>query len=269
MDFRQRLRVAPGASVDLDAIETREDFGLADKKEGKERLEALGERLSGLQARLYAENRQALLVVFQALDAGGKDGTIRRVFSGVNPQGCHVTSFKAPSAEELDHEFLWRIHKAIPAKGMIGVFNRSHYEDVLVVRVDELVPEAVWRARYDQINAFEKLLADNRTRIVKLFLHISREEQAERFRARLADPEKHWKFDPHDLAKRDQWSLYREAFEEALRCCSTEHAPWYVIPADRKWARDVAVAQIVVDTLEEMDPRFPDTHWEPDEFVIV
>ena len=267
--MRKGLRVEPGSAVDLDAIDPRETFGLKDKDQGKSELKRLRKRIAELQRCLYAEDERAVLVVFQALDAGGKDGTIRKVFSGINPQGCRVTSFKAPSAEELDHDFLWRIHHAAPAKGMIGVFNRSHYEDVLVVRVDEIVPESVWRSRYEQINAFEKLLSDNGTRIVKIYLHVSREEQAERFRDRLADPSKHWKFDPHDLAKREKWKPYREAFEEALRRCSTEHAPWYVVPADRKWARNVAVARILADTLEEMDPKYPEVHWEPDEFVVV
>ena len=195
--------------------------------------------------------------MLQAIDAGGKDGTIRRVFGGVNPQGCEVTSFKAPSEEELAHDFLWRVHKATPRRGKIGIFNRSHYEDVLIVRVHDLVPKAVWSKRYAIINSFEENLVASGTTVVKFFLHISKEEQAERFRKRLEDPEKHWKFRKADLDEREHWDDYQEAFEDALTKTSTKHAPWYVIPSDRKWYRDWVVLSILVETLRDMDPQFP------------
>ena len=210
-----------------------------------------------LQRRLYAEGKQKLLIVFQAMDAGGKDGTIRNVFRGVNPQGVRVTSFKVPSKIELAHDFLWRIHKAVPAKGMIGVFNRSHYEDVLVVRVHNIVPESVWRPRYEKINQFEKLLHDSGTRILKFFLHISKAEQKERFQSRLDEPEKNWKFSMGDLEKRKDWDTYMEAYEEMLHQCTTDYAPWHVIPANRKWYRNLAITRTVVETLREMNPQYP------------
>ncbi len=191
------------------------------------------------------------------MDAGGKDGTIRRVFKGVNPQGVRVTSFKVPSKRELAHDFLWRVHQAVPATGMIGVFNRSHYEDVLVVRVHDLVPEDVWRPRFWHINQFERLLHKTGTRILKFFLHISPEEQLKRFRSRYETPKKQWKFSVEDLEKRRYWSAYMEAFEEVLNICTTRWAPWYVIPADDKWYRNLAITRVIVETLREMDPRFP------------
>jgi PPK2 family polyphosphate:nucleotide phosphotransferase len=206
---------------------------------------------------MYAEDKRALLIVLQAMDAGGKDGTIRHVMSGLNPQGCTVTSFKKPSEEELDHDYLWRIHHAVPRKGDFGIFNRSHYEDVLVVRVHELVPKSEWSKRYDQINAFEKLLAENHVHVVKFFLHISKEEQLERLQARLEDPTKLWKFQEADAKERQYWDDYMEAFEEALVRCNTPHAPWYVIPANKKWYRNGAVSEILVETLSELDMSFP------------
>jgi PPK2 family polyphosphate:nucleotide phosphotransferase len=239
------------------------DPGAADgapggKKETKAALGALADDLAALQERLYAESAQTLLVVLQAMDAGGKDGTIKHVFRGVNPQGVRVTSFKQPTPEELAHDFLWRVHANVPRHGFIGIFNRSHYEDVLIARVHDLVPESVWRRRYRHINHFESLLHDAGVRVVKLFLHISREEQAERLLARLDDPTKRWKFNPGDLAERARWDEYAAAYEEALQRTSTEHAPWYVVPADRKWFRNWAVSRIVIETLEAMDPRYPE-----------
>ncbi|MDA1229792.1 MAG: polyphosphate kinase 2 family protein [Planctomycetota bacterium] len=210
-----------------------------------------------LQAQLYAESRQNLLIVFQAIDAGGKDGTTRSVFEGSNPQGVEVTSFKRPSEEELSRDFLWRVHKAVPAKGMIGIFNRSHYEDVLVVRVHNIVPESVWRPRYDMINDFEKMLAASGTRIVKFFLHISKNEQKQRFQERIEDPAKRWKFDPADLEKRKFWDDYQKAFEDMLEKCSTEVNPWYIVPADQNWYRDLVVASVIAETLREMNPQYP------------
>lgn len=210
-----------------------------------------------LQSRLYAEGKQKLLIVFQAMDAGGKDGTIRNVLRGVNPQGVRVHSFKVPSKEEMAHDYLWRIHKVVPAKGMIGIFNRSQYEDVLVVRVHDIVPQSVWRPRYEQINQFEKLLTDTGTTILKFFLHISPEEQLERFQSRLDDPSKNWKFSVEDLKKRKFWDDYMAAYEEMLQQCTTPWAPWYVIPADQKWYRNLTITQTIVDTLKQMDPQYP------------
>lgn len=251
-------RIRPGGGVDLAAIDTRDPIGApGDRDETAEATAALTRRLAELQERLYAEGTRSLLVVLQAMDAGGKDGTVKHVFSGVNPAGVRVASFKAPSAEELAHDFLWRVHAEVPPRGHIGVFNRSHYEDVLVVRVDELVPESVWRPRYDAIWAFEHLLSSEGTKVVKLFLHISAEEQAERFRARIADPTKHWKFDRGDLAVRDRWDAYQAAYAEAIARTTTDEAPWYVVPADRKWYRSWAVSTILVEALEAMDPRHP------------
>jgi PPK2 family polyphosphate:nucleotide phosphotransferase len=254
-----RWIVKPGSRLSLADHDPRDKTGApGDKKATRALLDDLHAELGGLQERLYAESTQALLVVLQAIDAGGKDGTVKHVFRGVNPQGVRVTAFKQPTAEELAHDFLWRVHANVPPHGYLGVFNRSHYEDVLIVRVHDLVPESVWRPRYQHINHFEALLHDADIRVVKLFLHISREEQAKRLRARLADPTKRWKFNPADLAERARWDDYQAAFEEAIARTSTEHAPWYVIPADRKWFRNWAVSRIVIETLEDMDPRYPD-----------
>jgi PPK2 family polyphosphate:nucleotide phosphotransferase len=227
------------------------------KNDLKKKTEALLERLTELQGRLYAESTRSLLVVLQGRDTCGKDGTIRRVFDAVNPQGCLVTSFKKPSTLELSHDYLWRVHQAVPAKGTIGIFNRSHYEDVLIVRVRQLVPRAVWSKRYQEINDFERMLTDNGVTIVKFFLHISREEQKERLLARLQDPTKQWKFNADDLGERALWTSYTNAYRDALRKCSTRWAPWYIVPADKKKVRDYLVAQVVVDTLKRMAPRYP------------
>ena len=251
------VTVEPGQSVDLAAIDPDATGGL-DKAEAKAALEAERARIKTLQEKLYAEHRHALLVVFQAIDTGGKDGTIRNVLEGVNPQGCRVWSFKVPSAQELDQDFLWRYHLRTPGRGLIGVFNRSHYEDVLVVRVKGLVPEETWRERYGLINDFERLLTLSGTVILKFFLHISKDEQKERLEARLADPAKYWKFDPADLVERKSWDAYQTVFNDALARCSTPYAPWHVVPANRKWARNVMVARTIADTLEAMDPRFPE-----------
>jgi PPK2 family polyphosphate:nucleotide phosphotransferase len=228
-----------------------------DRKTAEIEFKTLRKEFILLQQRLYAEGKQKLLVVFQAMDAGGKDGTIRNVLKGVNPQGVRVHSFKVPSKEEMAHDFLWRIHKVVPGKGMIALFNRSHYEDVLVVRVHDIVPEAVWRPRYTQINQFEKLLSDSGTRILKFYLHISKDEQKERFQSRLDEPEKLWKFSLGDLEKRKFWPDYMTAYEEMLRECSTEWAPWHVIPANQKWYRNLAICRTIVQTLREMNPQFP------------
>jgi PPK2 family polyphosphate:nucleotide phosphotransferase len=214
-------------------------------------------RLADLQDRLWAEAKRSVLVVLQGIDAAGKDGTINKVMEAFNPQGCPVTSFKVPSAEELAHDYLWRVHRQVPRRGEIGIFNRSHYEDVLVVRVHELVPKSVWSKRYEQINAFERTLSESGTTIVKFFLSIDRDEQRERFQARYDDPTKRWKFSLGDLEERKLWDRYQAAFDEALTRTSTAWAPWYVIPANRKWFRDLAVATILADTLAGLKPAYP------------
>jgi PPK2 family polyphosphate:nucleotide phosphotransferase len=213
--------------------------------------------LHDLQEVLYAEGKRSLLVVLQAMDAGGKDGTIDHIFSGANPQGCQVTSFKAPSTLEKSHDFLWRIHAAAPARGMIGIFNRSHYESLLVERIHGYAPKEMWKKRYDHINNFEKLLADEGTTIVKFYLHIDKDEQAKRLQARLDDPKKNWKFNPGDIEERKLWDDYMEAFDDLLERCSTEHAPWYVVPANKKWFRNYVISDVLARTLEAMDPEFP------------
>jgi PPK2 family polyphosphate:nucleotide phosphotransferase len=256
---RKRWVVEPGGALDLRTSPTRSTEGApGDKAETKAASDELRVRLAELQDRLYAEDERSLLLVLQAMDAGGKDGAIKKVFSGVNPQSCRVTSFKQPSAEELEHDFLWRISKALPARGEVGIFNRSHYEDVGVVRVKKLVPERTIKERYEIINSFEHALTVAGTRIVKVFLHISKEEQAERLRARLDDPSKRWKFRAEDLDDRALWDEFMGAYGRAISATSTEDAPWYVIPADRKWYRDWSLLSILVETLTDMDPRFPD-----------
>ncbi|GJE55716.1 MULTISPECIES: polyphosphate kinase 2 family protein [Methylobacterium] len=251
------VTVVPGRSFDLASVDPASDGGF-EKEAAGEALKAERTRISALQERLYAEHRRSLLVVFQAIDTGGKDGTIRNVFQGVNPQGCRVWSFKVPSAEELDQDFLWRYHAKVPGRGLIGVFNRSHYEDVLAVRVKDLVPEKIWRERYGLINDFERLLTLSGVTVLKFFLHISKEEQKERLESRLVEPDKHWKFDPADLVERKSWDAYQSAFTDALSRCSTPYAPWHVVPANRKWYRNLAIARTVADTLEAMDPQFPE-----------
>lgn len=259
-----RWIVHPGTDAGIGSIDPGSTAGApgkggeGDKHDTMEAVRALRKELRALQERLYAESAQSLLIVLQALDAGGKDGTIKHVFKGVNAQGTRVTSFKQPSEDELAHDFLWRVHKVTPGKGEIGIWNRSHYEDVLIVRVHDLVPPSVWRRRYGVINDFEHELSVARTQVVKFFLHISKEEQAERFQARLDRPDKQWKFKKADLAERKRWGDYQEAFEEAITRTSTAHAPWYVIPADHKWYRNWAVLSVLVDTLRAMDPRFPE-----------
>jgi PPK2 family polyphosphate:nucleotide phosphotransferase len=220
-------------------------------------LEKLNTRLAELQELLYAENKHRLLIVLQAMDTAGKDGTIRRVFTGVNPQGVRVASFKVPTPEELAHDYLWRIHKQVPGKGEIVIFNRSHYEDVLIVRVHNLVPPEVWAKRYQHINDFERLLADTGTTILKFFLNIDLDEQKKRLQSRLDNPDKHWKFNIGDLAERKRWPEYMQAYQDALQKTSTDYAPWYIIPANRKWYRDLVISRIIVETLEGLNMQYP------------
>jgi len=261
-------QLQPGEAVDLSALSTDGADFCDDRKSAEKEFEKLRDELIELQPRLYAEGKQKLLIVLQALDAGGKDGAIRKVFRGVNPQGVRVANFRAPSPRELSRDFLWRVHRDVPGAGQIGVFNRSHYGDVLVVRVDNLVPEPVWRQRYEQINHFEKLLHETGTRILKFYLHISRDEQKERLQARIDKPDKHFKFDIEDLSKRRQWDEYIAAYEEALTRCTTPWAPWHVIPADRKWYRNLAITRVIVETLRDMDPQFPRVDFDPHDLVI-
>lgn len=232
--------------------------GDMDKPAAKRELHRLRKELAGLQELLYADGRRALLLVLQGMDASGKDGTVRHVLSGTNPQGVHVHSFKQPSPAEATHDFLWRVHEAVPPLGCIGVFNRSHYEDVLVARVHALVPEGIWRPRFRQINDFEHMLTEAGVHICKFFLHISREEQGKRFDKRLQDPKKHWKFSPADLREREYWDAYRTAYRDVVQECSTPWAPWQIVPADHKWYRDLVVARTVVKALRAMDLRYPD-----------
>ena len=267
---RKRWLVAPKDKIDLTQMETRSNEGApGDKAETHEASEQLKTDLARLQNMLYAEHQRSLLLVLQAMDAGGKDGAIRKVFSGVNPQSCRVTSFKAPTPDELGHDFLWRISRALPARGEVGIFNRSHYEDVGVVRVKGLVSDKVIRERYEIINSFEHALAISGTTIVKVFLHISKDEQAERLRARLEHPDKNWKFRPEDLEDRARWDGFMKAYGDAISATSTDDAPWYVLPADRKWYRDWALLSILVETLEAMDPKFPDPIPDLDKYQIV
>lgn len=255
----ESFRVQRGSRVRLAKLPTDDTGPFRDKEKAAE-LTAENQRdIAKLQQRLYAEGKRALLIVLQGMDASGKDGTVRSVFTGINPQGCSVVSFKAPSSNELAHDYLWRVHSVVPARGMIAIFNRSHYESVLVERVRGLVPPAVWKRRYRHINEFERLLADEGTTIVKFFLHISREEQGRRLKARLEDPERRWKYDPRDLRDRRYWNEYQAAYEDALARCSTDYAPWYIVPADHKWFRNWVVSEVIARTLRRMDPRIPDS----------
>jgi PPK2 family polyphosphate:nucleotide phosphotransferase len=257
LDFIRKLMVPPDKKIKLSKYDSADTLGYEDDDKTKAKLQKALARLDELQDLLYAEKKRALLIVLQGMDAAGKDGTIRHVMSGVSPQGCAVTSFKVPNGEELAHDFLWRIHKAVPEKGMIGIFNRSHYEDVLVVRVHKLVPKEIWKARYDEINRFERNLEENDVKILKFFLHISREEQEKRFQERLRDPRKKWKYSKADPKERKHWDDYVTAYEAALSRCGTEYAPWFIIPADHKWFRNIAISRILVETLEDFDMHYP------------
>lgn len=254
--LRELLRVKPGSKLRLADIDPNATHG-RDKQGSATELQKGLDRLTGLQDRLWAEQKHPVLIVLQGIDAAGKDGSVKHVMSAFNPMGCTVTSFKVPTPIELAHDYLWRVHQRVPGKGEIAIFNRSHYEDVLVVRVHDIVPKKVWSKRYDQINAFEELLASTGTTIVKFFLWIDRDEQKARFQDRLDDPDKRWKFRIGDLAERKLWDSYVAADDEALRRCSTDAAPWYVIPANRNWFRNLALADIIADTLDELNPRYP------------
>jgi len=261
--FAKAFAVVPEKKLDLSRFDPRDKSYFKSREEAEQSLREDTEAIDLLQDRLFAEGKQSLLLVLQATDAAGKDGTVRKVFGPVDPLGIRAHSFKKPTPEELSHDFLWRVHKKAPAKGEIAIFNRSHYEDVLVVRVHGLADKKVIEDRYGQINEFERLLSDYGTRIIKVFLHVSKEEQRERLQERVDIPRKRWKFNQGDLDERKHWDDYQKAFEIALSCCSTGYAPWYVIPADRNWCRNALVARLVRLTLEDMDPQYPEPGFDP------
>lgn len=264
-----RYRVPTDGKFSLGDIDPGDSQGLVKERDGKEveeRLDRIQARLDELQQRLFAESKQALLLVLQGMDTSGKDNAIRRVIAPFNPMACRVTNFKSPSHAEQVRDFLWRVHSHVPRKGSIGVFNRSHYEDVLIARVHGLAPPDLIEQRYGHINDFEKMLADHGTRIVKVMLHISRDYQLERLRRRLKRADKHWKFLPEDLRDRERWDDYMEAYNIALRRCSTPHAPWYVIPAQNRWLRNLIISQLLLDTLEDMDPQLPEPQFDPADY---
>lgn len=250
-----QLRAQPGKKVHLDQIDPADTSAYkGDKASAEKDLQDLSQELDKYQERLYAERQHAVLIVLQGMDTSGKDGTVEHVFEGVNPEGVTVANFKAPTPQELEHDFLWRIHQKTPGKGEMVIFNRSHYEDVLIVRVHRLVPDKVWRRRYDEINDFEKMLVDEGTTILKFFLHISKDEQKDRLMDRLDQPEKHWKFNPEDLKERDLWGDYMQAYQDAVEATSTDWAPWTIVPADHKWYRNLVVASLLDKTLKDLHP---------------
>ncbi|MFO0748420.1 MAG: polyphosphate kinase 2 family protein [Myxococcota bacterium] len=254
----ERHRVKPGVAVDLDGWDASDTSAfVGDKKDGEKAFEKLNARLEALQELLYADQRHRVLIVLQGMDTSGKDGSISHIFEGVNPIGVKVASFKRPTATELAHDYLWRVHQQTPANGEIVIFNRSHYEDVLVVRVHDLVPAERWQRRYEHITAFEKTLADEGTTILKFFLHISKDEQKQRLEERLQDPEKNWKFDKQDLEERKLWDAYQMAYEDVLSKTSTTYAPWYIVPANKKWYRNLVISSVIVDALEKLGLRYP------------
>lgn len=261
----ERYRVNPGAKIDLSGIDTGEKtlFSGSNKSEFEPQFKELQVQLQNLQKILYAQNKHKVLVVMQAMDTGGKDGCIKHVFSHIDPQGIHVRSFKKPSEEELSYDFLWRIHNKVPHRGQLVIFNRSHYEDIIAVRVKKLFPDEVWQRRQQHVVDFERMLAEEGTTIVKIFLHISKDEQKERLEARLENPRKHWKFNPDDLADRARWDEFMKAYEDVIGKTSTDFAPWYIVPADRKWYRNLCVARIMLDTLGKLDMRLPEIDWDP------
>jgi PPK2 family polyphosphate:nucleotide phosphotransferase len=254
---KQPLIPPVGEKIRLKDFDPGDTGDFKGKQEVKESQDKDLKDLRDLQRVLYAENKRSLLVVLQGIDTGGKDGTIRHVFSGVNPQGVQVAAFKAPTAIELAHDYLWRVHQVVPAKGYIGIFNRSHYEDVLIVRVHDLVPKDVWKRRYDEINAFEEMLTRNGVTILKFFLYISKEEQKKRLESRLNNPKKQWKFSLDDLKERELWDQYIDAYDDALTKCNTDYAPWYIVPGNHKWYRNYVVTKTIVEALRNMDPQYP------------
>jgi PPK2 family polyphosphate:nucleotide phosphotransferase len=263
-------RVRPDEKLKLSDVDPDDKCGFTGKDDPYliEKMASLGDKLNDLQERLYAEQKQSVLVVLQAMDTGGKDGVLRVVVGPLDSRGVHVVSFKAPSTEEMAHDFMWRHHTKAPRRGEMTFFNRSHYEEVLVARVMGLVDKSVWKQRYELINDWERLLQHGGTRVVKIYLHISKGEQKRRLEERLADQTKHWKFDPGDLKSREHWDDFQEAYEDALSKCSTKEAPWYVVPANHKWARNVCVAEILVKTLEDMDPQYPKVKWDPSKISV-
>ena len=270
MAFAENYVVKPGKAVDLSKYDPREIGDFKDKDKTKEQTQKDAEAIDELQNILYAEGKRALLVVIQGIDGSGKDGTVRAVFNVCGPIGVAMTSYKGPTPDELAHDFLWRIHKACPPRGMIGIFNRSHYEDVLVAKVKKFASPEVIEQRYEQINQFEKTLIENGTTVLKFMLNLSKDEQAVRLQERVDDPTKRWKFNPGDLDDRALWDDYMKAYEAALSKCSTKHAPWHIIPADRNWVRNGVIARIVRETLEEMDPKFPEPKsWDPKTIKII
>ncbi|GAM98813.1 UDP-galactose-lipid carrier transferase [alpha proteobacterium U9-1i] len=268
-DIDKIVRVEPGKAAKLPKRDTTSADLFEDKKAAEEHTKACAKAIDALQDRLWAERKRSLLVVLQGIDTSGKDGTVRGVFNACGPLGVNVTSFGRPSEEELAHDYLWRVHMATPKRGVIGVFNRSHYEDVLVVKVRNLAPAEDVERRYEQINAFEKQLSENGVTILKFMLHISKDEQAKRLQERLDEPEKNWKFNAGDLEDRALWDAYQDAYDVALTRCSTEHAPWRVVPADKKWRRNAIIAAIVRGTLEEMNPSYPRPDWKASDFKII
>ncbi len=257
MNYRKSFQISPGTKVKLKDHDPSSKGEHEQKAAALLQIESLEYAMDKLQFRLYAEKKQSLLICLQAPDAGGKDGVVRHVIGAMNPQGCRVQGFKQPTSLELEHDFLWRIERQVPRRGEVVIFNRSQYEDVLIVRVHDLVPEKVWSARYEQINEFEKRLVDNGTHILKFFLHVSKEEQLERFKKRLDDPDRRWKISEADYKERKFWDAYEKAFEVALTKCSTEAAPWFVIPSDHKWFRDLAISNIIVDTMQDLGIEIP------------
>lgn len=266
--YTDRYRVVPGRKCRLADWDPDDTADAPGKSKGRKQLAENVAALTELQHRLYADGRHALLIVLQGMDAAGKDGTIRHVMGAINPQGCRVHSFKQPTARELRQDFLWRIHAAVPPRGMIGIFNRSHYEDVLIVRVRKLAPKNIWSARYNHINAFEQLLADHHVHILKFYLHIGKDEQKRRFLRRQRDPERNWKLSPSDAEERKLWDDYQTAYEAALSKCSTAYAPWFVIPSNKKWFRNLAVSQIIRERMASLDLRYPDAEFDVSRIVF-
>lgn len=264
----QQYRINPEKPIKIKKLDTNDPGDWeGKKKDAQKAFKKLQKDLAELQEILYAEQKHKILIILQAMDTGGKDGTIRTLLEKVNPQGVKIANFKVPSTVELDHDYLWRVHAKVPAKGEMVIFNRSHYEDVLVVRVHELVPKEVWKKRFEQINAFERMLAEEGTTILKFYLHIDKEEQKQRFLERLTDPKKQWKFNPNDLEERKKWDLYQDAYQDVLNKTSTPWAPWYAIPANRNWYRNLCVASVIVETLKSLKLKYPEPLPNPETYV--